>query len=56
LDPVTAAKVDAIGYALAHARANQEKFVAAAELAKAQLELLRIRKVRTQVLIGFVLE
>ena len=46
LDIATSAKADAIARALARGQADEEKLLAAAEVARAQLELLRIRDAR----------
>jgi hypothetical protein len=48
IDMTTSAKADAIGRALARDQAGEDQRVAAAEVAQAQLELLRIRAVRAE--------
>ena len=48
LDPIMSAKVEALAHALAGERSNQDLFASAAEFAQAQLELLRIRAIRTE--------
>ena len=50
LDIKTSAKADAIGRALARDHASEEQRMAATELAQAQLELLRIRAVRAELM------
>jgi hypothetical protein len=50
LDPVTSAKVDAIAHALAGEKANEDRLTSAADFARAQLELLRIRSTRTKLM------
>jgi hypothetical protein len=50
LDMSTSAKVDAIARALADGQANEEKLAAAAEVARAQLDLLRIRAARAELM------
>jgi hypothetical protein len=50
LDPMTSAKVDAIAHALAGEEANEDRSTSAAEFARAQLELLRIRSTRTELM------
>jgi hypothetical protein len=49
-DPVTLAKVDALAHALAGERAEADKLASAAEFARAQLQLLRIRSMRTELM------
>jgi hypothetical protein len=49
-DPVTLAKVDAIAHALAGEKANEDRLTSAADFARAQLELLRIRSTRTKLM------
>jgi hypothetical protein len=49
-DPVTSAKADAIAWALIGEEAGEEELTSAAEFARAQLELLRIRSTRTELL------
>jgi hypothetical protein len=49
-DPVTFAKVDALAQALAGKEANQETLTSATEFTRAQLELLRIRATRTELM------
>lgn len=49
-DPVTSAKADAIAHALVGEEPNAEKLRSAEEFARAQLELLRIRSARTELL------
>ncbi len=49
-DPVTSAKVDAIAHALAGEHATEDRLTSAADFARAQLELLRIRSIRTELL------
>jgi hypothetical protein len=46
VDPVTAAKVDAIAHALAGEEANSDRLTSAADFARAQLQLLRIGSTR----------
>src|SRR5882672_4700994 len=48
LDPIMSAKVEAIAHALAGEQSNQDLFASAADFARAQLELLRIRAMRTE--------
>ena len=50
LDIETSAKADAIARALTGDQTDQEKLVAASELAQAQLDLLRIRKIRADLI------
>jgi hypothetical protein len=50
LDPVTSVKVDAIARALAGEKANEDRLTSAADFARAQLELLRIRSTRTKLM------
>jgi hypothetical protein len=50
LDPVTSAKVDAIAHALVGEKANEDRLTSAADFARAQLELLRIRSTRTKLM------
>jgi hypothetical protein len=50
LDIKTSAKADAIGRALTRDQASEEQRVAASEVAQAQLELLRIRAVRAELM------
>ena len=50
LDITASAKADAIARALAHDQADHETLVAAAEVARAQLELLRIRAARAELM------
>jgi len=50
LDPVTSAKADAIAHTLAGEEPNEEKLRSAAEFARAQLEVLRIRSMRTELM------
>ncbi len=50
LDPVTSAKVDAIAHALAGEKANEDRLTSAADFARAQLGLLRIRSTRTELM------
>jgi hypothetical protein len=50
LDIKTSAKADAFGRALTRDQANEEQRMAAAEVAQAQLELLRIRAVRAEMM------
>jgi hypothetical protein len=50
LDIETSAKAEAIARALTGDQTNEEKLVAATELARAQLDLLRIRKIRTDLM------
>jgi hypothetical protein len=47
-DPVTSAKADVIALALVGEEAGEEKLRSAAEFARAQLELLRIRSLRAK--------
>ena len=47
-DPATCAKVEAITHVLVDERAGEHQLAAAAVFAEAQLELLRIRAVRSQ--------
>jgi hypothetical protein len=49
-DPATLAKVDALARALAGKEADQESLLSASEFARAQLELLRIRATRTELM------
>ena len=49
-DIATMAKADAIARALAHELVDEEKLAAAAEVARAQLELLRIRVARAELM------
>lgn len=50
LDMSTSAKADAIARALAQDPADEEELAAAAEVAQAQLELLRIRAARAELM------
>jgi hypothetical protein len=50
LDGKTSAKAGAIGRALTRDQASEQQRVAATEVAQAQLELLRIRAVRTELM------
>jgi hypothetical protein len=50
LDIAASAKADAIARALADDQAGKEKLAAAAEVARAQLELLRIRAARAELM------
>ena len=50
LDPAMSAKVDAIGQALIGEAASEEQLKSAAEFAQAQLELLRIRAIRAEMM------
>ena len=50
LDLATSAKADAIARALAYDPADQEQLAALTELAQGQLELLRIRAVREELM------
>jgi hypothetical protein len=47
---MTSAKVDAIAHALAGEKANEDRLTSAADFARAQLELLRIRSTRTKLM------
>jgi hypothetical protein len=47
---LTSAKVDAIAHALAGEKANEDRLTSAADFARAQLELLRIRSTRTKLM------
>jgi hypothetical protein len=49
-DIETSATAEAIARALTGDQTNEEKLVAATELARAQLDLLRIRKIRTDLM------
>ncbi len=49
-DPVTSAKVEAIAQALAGEEASEEQLASAADFARAQLELLRIRSKRAELM------
>jgi hypothetical protein len=48
LDPAVSAKVDAIARVLAGERETGDRLTSAANFARAQLELLRIRAIRTE--------
>ena len=50
LDNATSAKADAIAHALAQDQVDEKKLAAAAEVARAQLELLRIRAARAELM------
>jgi len=50
LDPATSSNADAIAGALAGYEAGEEKLAAATEAAQAQLELLRVRNARAQLI------
>jgi hypothetical protein len=50
LDPVTSDKVDAIAHALAGEEPNRDRLTSAADFARAQLGLLRIRAARTELM------
>jgi hypothetical protein len=50
LDTETSVAADAIGRALTRDQASEQQRVAATEVAQAQLELLRIRAVRTELM------
>ena len=47
---MTSAELDAIAHALAGEEANEDRSTSAAEFARAQLELLRIRSTRTELM------
>jgi hypothetical protein len=47
-DSVTAAKMDAIARALAGEKTTEDRVTSAADFARAQLELLQIRSIRTE--------
>jgi hypothetical protein len=47
-DPATSAKVDAITRVLAGEQATEDRLTSAVDFAQAQLELLRIRSIRTE--------
>jgi hypothetical protein len=49
-DPVTLAKVDSLVQALTGEGAEEEELASAAEFARAQLQLLRIRSMRTELM------
>ena len=55
LDCNTSAKIEAIAQAVTGAGANEEQVVSAAEFARAQVELLRIRSTRANLLAKFEL-
>jgi hypothetical protein len=48
LDPATLAKVNSIACELAGERATEERLAFAADFARAQVELMRIRSIRTE--------
>ncbi len=50
LDPETSAKAEAIARVLIRDHADEDQLLAATDLAQAQMELLRIRKVRTELM------
>ena len=50
LDPMTSAKIEAIAHALAGEQESEDRSMSAAELARAQVELLRIRSTRNELL------
>jgi hypothetical protein len=50
LDPETSAKVDAVALALAGEKPSEDRLTSAAEFAQAQLQLLRIRSRRTELM------
>jgi hypothetical protein len=50
LDPETSAKIDAFAQALAGEQPSEERLTSAAEFAQAQLQLLRIRSRRTELI------
>jgi hypothetical protein len=52
LDPFTSTKVDAIAIALTGAEATKKQLKSAAEFARAQVELQRIRSMRTEMMEG----
>src|SRR5438270_2757407 len=52
LDLASSAKADAIARALTTNQVDEEKLTAAAEVAEAQLELMRIRSVRAELMTG----
>jgi hypothetical protein len=52
LDPFSSAKVDAIALAVVGAEASEQQLKSAAEFAIAQLELQRIRSMRTEMMQG----
>ena len=52
LDVATSSKADAIARALAHNQADEKTLAAAREVATAQLELLRIRAARAELMTG----
>ena len=49
-DPVTSAKADAIAWTLIGEEPGEQKLESAAEFVRAQLEMLRIRSTRTELL------
>ena len=49
-DPATSAKIDAIALALAGEQASEDRLTAAADYVRAQLELLRIRSMRAELM------
>jgi hypothetical protein len=49
-DPVTSAKVEVIALALAGEGASEDRLRSMADFAEAQLELLRIRSIRTELM------
>jgi hypothetical protein len=53
LDPVASTKVDAIAHALAGEQATEDRLMSAADLAQAQLEVVRIRLFRNEQLASF---
>ena len=48
LDSATSAKLDAIAHGLAGEKASEDRLTSAADFARAQLELLRIRSIRAE--------
>jgi hypothetical protein len=53
LDTATSAKIDAIAQVVTRNQADEEQLSAATELAEAQLQLLRIRGVRAELMATF---
>lgn len=50
-DPATSAKIDAIAHVLAGKQASEDRLMSAADFVRAQLELLRIRSMRAELIL-----
>jgi hypothetical protein len=56
LDPLSSAKIDAVARVLAGEQTTDDRLASAADFAQAQLELLRIRSIRAELLEKFDLD